>query len=75
MTVWLFTLSSQALVAQRVRFATLRRPHEINGLYVTYVSIKTRLLIALRSLSQSAGKCVLQQIPDNQNAKCNDYNR
>src|SRR5450759_3997537 len=61
-------------VAQRVRFATLRRPHEIKGLYVAYVSSKTRLLIALRSLSQSAWKCVLQQIPDNQNAKCNDYN-
>jgi hypothetical protein len=41
----------------------------------SYDSSKTRVLIALRSLSQSARKCVLQQIPDNQNAKCNDYNR
>jgi len=27
-------------VAQRVKFATLRRSHEINGLYVAYVSSK-----------------------------------
>jgi len=28
------------LVAQRVSFATLRRPHEIKGLHVAYVSSK-----------------------------------